>query len=700
MKWFVYFSFAIILALVACEQEEETPVPDPAKYQGKIANEFSSYQIRYFIPGPIEPNVRTIHGSLGGVPILAGVTEAKEIIFMVPDLPPGNHQLKLDFGVETRIWDARIIEEPIQIEGIKEFWDGYFEGSAAIYDSLGKNPWFSFFIDEAQKWSDHFLSQFSKLSAKEKDELIYLTYRNGFKDFIPFNLKAEGEFENCLDENFALFKSNTFENNWNLNELKSRIAFLPSSILNDAFLAFLADLLLRDISVEEFLGPKIFTCPILKEVDLKSKFGWLGPEPVIFSSGDSVAFEVTGGFSPLHNLDGSESFNGLGEKVSYITTIKNQRASNATLIYRIQSERQLDLPSFSNVTHYGFPVLTEPKKVALSEFDLEVNSITNPAVILSNKEIRGDKFFLTFEKTKEGHQDFSFSLTFHYDGFKVQRILNASVVEDSELILDLFFDSGTAYLQILSGKEPFEIVWSNGITNQSQANFPSGNHSVKVRGGNDREKVLEFSIPEFGKVKDREGNEYQTVKIGDRWWMAENLRNTIRMDGRPVPLRSGWPSWNPYMPPNFDFASYSPYLNDPEFGKKYGNLYNLHAVIGCLCPEGWEIPTTNDFENLAQALGGNNLAGKVMKKRGRWEENIAYSSNEAGFNGLPGGFKESSGDYKKEGTYTAWWARNSNHPDLLSNAIAYLEAESNRFQTILLYNFPFEGHYIRCIKKE
>jgi membrane protein implicated in regulation of membrane protease activity len=37
-----------------------------------------------------------------------------------------------------------------------------------------------------------------------------------------------------------------------------------------------------------------------------------------------------------------------------------------------------------------------------------------------------------------------------------------------------------------------------------------------------------------GMVKDIEGNAYAIIKIGDQWWMAENLKTTQYRNGTPI----------------------------------------------------------------------------------------------------------------------------------------------------------------------
>ena len=67
---------------------------------------------------------------------------------------------------------------------------------------------------------------------------------------------------------------------------------------------------------------------------------------------------------------------------------------------------------------------------------------------------------------------------------------------------------------------------------------------------------------EFGKLKDdRDGQTYRTVKIGDQWWMAENLNYA-------------------YLQPTetLDSSSFC-YDNDPENCKQYGRLYLFSAAM-------------------------------------------------------------------------------------------------------------------------
>jgi uncharacterized protein (TIGR02145 family) len=137
-------------------------------------------------------------------------------------------------------------------------------------------------------------------------------------------------------------------------------------------------------------------------------------------------------------------------------------------------------------------------------------------------------------------------------------------------------------------------------------------------------KKEEDSIP----VTDEDGNIYKTVKIGTQIWMAENLRTTLYNDGTPITNVTGNSQWAACSSP-----AYSWYNDDESYKEIYGAIYNWYTVnTGKLCPEGWKVPTDEEYNILEQYLGvpsdniddwgwrGTN-EGVEMKTRNGWDDN-------------------------------------------------------------------------------
>ncbi len=79
-----------------------------------------------------------------------------------------------------------------------------------------------------------------------------------------------------------------------------------------------------------------------------------------------------------------------------------------------------------------------------------------------------------------------------------------------------------------------------------------------------------------GTVTDVDGNEYQTVRIGNQVWMAENLRTTKYNDGTAIPLVTDSAAWAALTTPGY--CNYSNTTN-ANIIKKYGSFYNWYVVV-------------------------------------------------------------------------------------------------------------------------
>ena len=68
-----------------------------------------------------------------------------------------------------------------------------------------------------------------------------------------------------------------------------------------------------------------------------------------------------------------------------------------------------------------------------------------------------------------------------------------------------------------------------------------------------------------GKVTDIDGNVYHTVKIGNQWWMAENLKVTHYRNGDPIPNVTGDSEWT-----HLETGAYCAYDNKKSNADTYG----------------------------------------------------------------------------------------------------------------------------------
>lgn len=143
----------------------------------------------------------------------------------------------------------------------------------------------------------------------------------------------------------------------------------------------------------------------------------------------------------------------------------------------------------------------------------------------------------------------------------------------------------------------------------------------------------------MGTFKDpRDGQTYQTIRIGDQEWMAENLN---------FPIGNSWC-----------------YDNNAANCDVYGRLYDWNAaVIGC--PTGWHLPTDAEWTELVNFLGGADVAGGKLKEAGmaHWLGPNTGATNESGFTGLPGGLRGTSGLFEGLSSYGYWWSATPSDAD-------------------------------------
>jgi len=187
----------------------------------------------------------------------------------------------------------------------------------------------------------------------------------------------------------------------------------------------------------------------------------------------------------------------------------------------------------------------------------------------------------------------------------------------------------------------------------------------------------------------RDGKTYKTVKIGTQTWMAQNLD---------------------YAGADGDIGACSD--NDPKSCQNYGRLYDWESAM-LACPEGWHLPSEDEWRSLATSAGGMEVAGQKLKARNGWEKwdcewtttddrgrakkVSKCNSDSYGFSALPSSSKN---------TFSDWWTATESHWGAVDTYMLYNSTEM-MFQGKEYKMYQSNNNYskskklsVRCLKGE
>ena len=192
---------------------------------------------------------------------------------------------------------------------------------------------------------------------------------------------------------------------------------------------------------------------------------------------------------------------------------------------------------------------------------------------------------------------------------------------------------------------------------------------------------LQFVTPHnTGSVTDIDQNSYATIVLGTQEWMAENLKVSRFNDGTALTNSTSSNFW------------YQNYQQQNIYTEVDGNpttyFYSYPVVSGNynICPQGWRIPTIDDWDILISSLENPQTpVGNLKSNDSNWQINPIYGSPN-GFNLNLYGAISSDGVWYDNGNSTLLWLSNN-------EVFFYRNEENYSIQN------PGPGACIRCIKE-
>jgi len=208
-------------------------------------------------------------------------------------------------------------------------------------------------------------------------------------------------------------------------------------------------------------------------------------------------------------------------------------------------------------------------------------------------------------------------------------------------------------------------------------------------------------------VTDYDGNIYQTVRIGNQIWMAENLKTKHYANGAALVDGIGLSKITSYKT-KYYFA----YKDNESNVDTYGRLYKWAAVMNGasssntkpsavqgVCPAGWHVPSDNEWKQLDNFLGVFDTGIKLKEAdTSHWTyyNDWALGTNEYNFRALPGGRRKWDGHFEHKGSHAYFWSSTLNE---IESFACMFRLDYNSSDAARFCNYSREnGFSVRCIK--
>jgi uncharacterized protein (TIGR02145 family) len=188
------------------------------------------------------------------------------------------------------------------------------------------------------------------------------------------------------------------------------------------------------------------------------------------------------------------------------------------------------------------------------------------------------------------------------------------------------------------------------------------------------------------------GQVYHTVMIGPQCWMTENLNIGQWTDQSQMQKQNNKAVIEKYC-----------YGNDFTQCDFWGGLYQWDELMAYvqtagvqgICPEGWHVPSSQDWKSVIRYLGADKLAGGKLKSTLQWQRPNVGADNGSGFSAYPGGYFDFMAqqwhDQYREGYF---WTS-----EIISKGTAVAVYLSYRTGTVDMYEeFQPSALSVRCIK--